>query len=590
MNTEVILHYIRIGYVAVLLLLDLIVGGVLAYDYVRFTSGGLSFSLVDDFWSLYGWGALPVPLLAKWVAFVLLALPSLVALARLLLGSGVYPASWLGRKGTLISALHLACAALMAVAIAALAAMEAISGVAGSDTVFDSSFLRLARIITGNTYAFILTFVVALGPALIVSVLVNRRNVFERARDLAAHIRLADLNPRLYPIHGRHVLNFNAGSVSPAIGHIHRRVATERRRYERCIPASPGSQEYLSTQADECRSQIRRLFVLPQGGIQFYPSTSRALAAIATSNRAGAAFVLSPYEHPTEEAVINEVIFGGCSHAVFMSKHPGLLPALFEESRELQVVALCEGVMAALAQHPDRRPILIVSEVCWSNGLLVPVTDVVSALKAKVPSLAVIVDGAHSPGNIDSLNAAEVADAYVFSAHKWLLAPDPLGVLVIPTWSALTIPSTFDTWGINAGGEIPRSTASVNGLLSFRTSLALLEEIGLGKLRRRVHELKARLLDSVRDTMHVVGSRSGLEMTAMMALQPRSTYEWKSRTPDALRAHLASNGISALVIDDYDRTNPWVRVTLPYFADGHDIDRLAAVIKRAVQRQRFDSE
>lgn len=586
-NKEVVGSYIRIGYVSALLLIDLVILGVIAYDYGRFTSEGLSSSLVDDYWDVNGWGALPLFLIFKWLVFVLLALPSLVALARLLVGSGVYPASWLGRKGRLVTWLHIVSAALTAVSILALSAMEAISGTAGSGTVYSSSFLRLALTITGNTSYFILTLA-PFGFSLIISLLVDRRRVFASIRNLAGQIRLTDLNPRLYPIHGRHVLNFNAGSVAPAIGYINRRVATERRRYERCVPSSQRSQRFLADEADLCRDQIRRLFGLPQGGIQFYTSTSRALAVVATSNRAGAVFILSPYEHPAEEAVISDVIAGGCSHATFLSKQKGLLPALFEAPIADQVTAIREGVREALEQYPGRRPVLIISEVCWSNGLLVPVADVIRALKAEVPSLAVIVDGAHAPGNIDTLDAAAVADAYLFSAHKWLLAPDPLGVLVIPDSSDLNAPSTFDTWGINTRDKVPMSTASVNGLLSFRASLTLLEEIGVAKLRHRVHDLKEHLLKSVLDYMYVVGSESGLEVTAMLALRPSPTHVWKATAPDALRAHFSNNRISALIVDHYDRAQPWVRITLPYFADSHDVNRLATVFWHAVAPRQFD--
>src|SRR5262249_18508778 len=102
-----------------------------------------------------------------------------------------------------------------------------------------------------------------------------------------------------------------------------------------------------------------------------------------------------------------------------------------------------------------RRAIVILSEVWWATGLALPVAGIIRTLRAEFPEHVIfIVDEAHVPGNVDRFDAALEADSYVLSAHKWLFAAEPCGILIN---KRKDIKLPYDAWAL----DFPETTASV---------------------------------------------------------------------------------------------------------------------------------
>jgi selenocysteine lyase/cysteine desulfurase len=76
---------------------------------------------------------------------------------------------------------------------------------------------------------------------------------------------------------------------------------------------------------------------------------------------------------------------------------------------------------------------LIISHVCYENGIILPLDEISSLLKNSQLSsnVSIIIDAAHALGHVD-FNLDIESCFYAFSGHKWLFGGCNLGGLVIP--------------------------------------------------------------------------------------------------------------------------------------------------------------
>lgn len=84
---------------------------------------------------------------------------------------------------------------------------------------------------------------------------------------------------------------------------------------------------------------------------------------------------------------------------------------------------------AALAAHvAELRPhVLLLSQVTYTTGLVLPIVGHLAAVRAERPELWVIVDAAQAVGLVPPALAG--ADAVVASGHKWLFGPPGSGLV-----------------------------------------------------------------------------------------------------------------------------------------------------------------
>ncbi len=101
--------------------------------------------------------------------------------------------------------------------------------------------------------------------------------------------------------------------------------------------------------------------------------------------------------------------------------------------------AIVEAIAAALT---DRSRLLIVDHITSATATLFPVARIVE--RAHRAGVAVMVDGAHAPGQIALDVPAIGADWYTGNAHKWLFAPRGCGILwTAKSRQAQTLPATL---------------------------------------------------------------------------------------------------------------------------------------------------
>ena len=152
-------------------------------------------------------------------------------------------------------------------------------------------------------------------------------------------------------------------------------------------------------------------------------------------------------------------------------EHFGLLGALHASGA--RVVVVPPDSARILAAVTRRTRLIAVSQVLWTNGVVLPVRELREA-----SGIPVLVDGAQSVGAIDV--AADGPDFWTISGQKWLCGPDATGALVVtdPERLRVAAPSYFSQASYEPDGSyVPRdgaprferswwSRASLSGLVA----------------------------------------------------------------------------------------------------------------------------
>ena len=107
------------------------------------------------------------------------------------------------------------------------------------------------------------------------------------------------------------------------------------------------------------------------------------------------------------------------------------VPAIVESEDEV--------VDAVRRAFTPRTRLLIVDHITSATAIVFPVARIAAA--ARAANIAVMIDGAHAPGQLP-LNVEEIgADWYTGNAHKWLFAPKGCGMLwTAPSRQSVTLP------------------------------------------------------------------------------------------------------------------------------------------------------
>lgn len=406
-----------------------------------------------------------------------------------------------------------------------------------------------------------------------------QRNWFQK---YLVRAKLADLGSDYYPHHGRHVLNFNAGSIAPAIRVIQRRAMQLVNGYQDAVPGSKASRDYLRSLWREAHPKLGSILGAPQvldvARMALFESTTRALEAIVTGFPGNRHVLISPLEHPSELVMVR-----GLENKGFVSTDVLPLSAeLFDLSSEDVEDAVALEIVKRL--RPDAANIILLSEVCWATGTIIDVRRILEAVRSAwfeikgSGTLKTVVDGAHAVGNLTHPQL-DAADAYVFSGHKWILSPSPCGLAVI--FDSECDFKTYDSWT----EDLPDSTCDAWTICGLSAALELGSDLRQAVLIPRARNLKNTFLQLIQSEFRVVGGPGGGSL--MVAIRPRERLRWRETWPavvDALEASELSTLRIELDREDRGREH-WLRLTFPYFLDHRDLARASEVLRGFVQKR-----
>jgi len=245
--------------------------------------------------------------------------------------------------------------------------------------------------------------------------------------------------------------------------------------------------------------------------------------------------------------------------------------AIPEQASQAEIVAFYE---AALAANPKIRMMLL-THVCHRSGRVLPVADIIKAAKAR--GVDVILDAAHSLGQIAYQIDDLGADFAAFNLHKWWGAPLGIGFLYIRKNRLADIDRDM------ADGDHPESdirSRSHYGFIDFATLVAtptaidLHEKIGAPAKQARLTYLRDYWVSRARKI-------PGVEIVT-----PDEKGAYSALTSLRLKGHDASAVVATLrdrfkiqtVARDGLASGPVVRVTVGMPTREAELDKLVAAL------------
>jgi len=367
-------------------------------------------------------------------------------------------------------------------------------------------------------------------------------------------------------------LNFYGLAVAPEITSIRNSTNKLVQRYQDYVPGSARATSLLLQLADECRVLVKELLLescdRERCRIEFVGGTSRAVEVALARTGRPQKVIVSPFEHPSVMEVTRW--FVSISGAELCQLHiaPQNHFRSWPEQEDLLVSQIAEALDGV------KTATLILSEVNYATGVVIPVERVIDRLYqiTKPSCLKIILDGAHAAGNNQNPTGIGRCSSYVFSAHKWLLAPEPCGVIVSHNPPSAEL-APYDAWN----NTLPATTVNVHMLAGLVSSLRFLKDLGLERLWEHSRQLRQRFVERVQSQFVVVGEDTGIGTTLLLAIAPRPERRWKF-SAEELSAYLQSNAVHALVMK-IDPEMPWLRVAFPCFINLEHVSVLCDVLE-----------
>jgi selenocysteine lyase/cysteine desulfurase len=378
------------------------------------------------------------------------------------------------------------------------------------------------------------------------------------------------------PVTNGDKLNFYGLAVAPEIRWIRNSTNELVQLYQDYVPGSARATGLLLGLAEECRALIKELLLESADQencrIEFVGGTSRAVEIALARTGRPQKVIISPFEHPSVTEVAKWFVSTAGAELCQLRFAPQDHFRRWCEQEDILVNQIVEALPRA------ETATLVLSEVNYATGVVVPVEQLMDRLCAFTSRsrLKVILDGAHAAGNNQHPRGIDQCASYVFSAHKWLLAPEPCGVIVShkPSPDEL-IP--YDAWN----STLPATTVNVHMVAGLASSLRFLKKLGLEKLWEHSRQLRQRFVGRMQTLFDVVGDQSGMGTTLLLAISPRLGKRWKFSGPE-LSAYLQSNSVHALVMN-IDPEVSWIRVAFPCFIDFEHVDVLCNVLETTLK-------
>lgn len=180
---------------------------------------------------------------------------------------------------------------------------------------------------------------------------------------------------------------------------------------------------YISSETNKTRALLARLCgVAPHRLALTENVTSGCVLPLwGLPLKAGDRLLISDCEHPGVVAACHEL-------ARREHLEVDTLPVQqFRQGREAQAITNA-GVLQALEDTlQPRTKVVVLSHLLWNTGQLMPIPAVADQLRQHPQQPFLLVDAAQSMGQIPVEAAAQAADIYAFTGHKWACGPEGLG-------------------------------------------------------------------------------------------------------------------------------------------------------------------
>ena len=237
-----------------------------------------------------------------------------------------------------------------------------------------------------------------------------------------------------------------------------------------------------------------------------------------------------------------------------------------------------EALQAALT---PRTRLAVLDHITSSTALVLPVAEMARICRER--DVAVLVDGAHVPGNVALDISSISADWYVANLHKWYFVPRGCGFLwAAPNRHGSLVPNVL-SWDIKR--EFPHSfewtgTRDPSAWLSIPAAFAFMDRFGEEKVRPHNHSLVREGMALVAETWKVPVDTpdSMIGSMALVSLPDNITCATDEESRIRLQKRLWDEfGIEACPSFHHNGTI-WLRFSAQIYNSLADYEKLARAI------------
>ncbi|MEU8399488.1 aminotransferase class V-fold PLP-dependent enzyme [Nonomuraea sp. NPDC048892] len=246
--------------------------------------------------------------------------------------------------------------------------------------------------------------------------------------------------------------------------------------------------------------------------------------------------------------------------------------------------AVLDTYERALRDHPTVK-LLLLSHMNNRTGLVVPVREIVAMARRR--GVDVIVDAAHSWGQLDFTLADLDADFAVFSLHKWMGVPLGAGFLYIrePRLADIDLAYADETYpATDIRSRVHPGTMNVAPFLTVDAALDFHDALGAQNKQARLRFLRDRWVHRLRE----LGGFDILTPDEHGMYGAITAFRMHGRTTEAGNLALADELMTRHRIFTVARKGmiggDAVRVTPALFTSAADVDRLTAALRDISRR------
>ncbi len=263
----------------------------------------------------------------------------------------------------------------------------------------------------------------------------------------------------------------------------------------------------------------------------------------------------------------------------WLQAHRGAQLVTFDLPWQPTHQGLIDAYDAALAAHPQVK-LLLLTHVGHRTGLVLPVAEIMEVARRR--NVDVILDVAHSWGQLDFKLPDLKADFVGLTCQKWIGAPIGVGVMYIRRDRIQDIdiaPGNDQVPSTTIHARLHTGTSNFAGFLTVVEALDFHEGLGAHAKEARLRRLRDRWAEAIRGHGRI---------EVLTPQDPRLTcgitsFRIKGQTSEAENRALASELLKRFNIFTVERTGTaigsCVRVTPGVYTQDAEVDQLVAALK-----------
>jgi isopenicillin-N epimerase len=281
---------------------------------------------------------------------------------------------------------------------------------------------------------------------------------------------------------------------------------------------------------------------------------------------------------PGDEVIVTDFGYGGVTYAATFAAR--------ERGAVLRTVAMpyparssAEMVNAIVDAIGPRTRLAVIDHITSQSALILPIAEIARECHAR--GVAVLADGAHTPGAIPLDIPSLGVDWYVANLHKWMWTPRSSGILWAPSERQKDLHPAVISWGLDQGFtaefDLP-GTRDPAAHLAAPAAIAMMREFGVAEVQQYNHALAwngaRRLAERWNVAFETPEAMIGTMATVAL---PESVGRTADESLDVRDRLLFTHGIEVQLHSFRDRL--YVRISAQIYNTMDDIDRLAAAVR-----------